>query len=398
MRTDSKLNRRDLFKAAAVFAPAASYARILGANDRINLAVVGCGNRGYYMMTMFQQAAGVNVTAVCDVFGDKTDRAADTAKGASKFSDYRKALERQDVDAVLIATPDHWHAQVSIDAMNAGKDIYVEKPLTFRINEGPAIIRSAQANQRICQVGLQQRSGELFLKAKHDVIDAGLLGKVSMVRTVWHYSEPYDLGDPREPKPASLDWNRFLGQVPWRPWNPHQYNHYRLFLDFGGACMTDLFTHWIDVVHMLLGRDTPKSVAAVGGIFVAKDDRTAPDTANVVVEYDGFTVTFESASLSGMPLEHIIFSGTKGRLWISRQKYEYTSNETGAKPVVFEPPDRLVESHIRNFLDCCRSRKTPNCDAGVGDRAARVCLLATESYVQRRRIHFDEAGHSSIAG
>jgi predicted dehydrogenase len=149
---------------------------------------------------------------------------------------------------------------------------------------------------------------------------------------------------------------------------------------------------------MLLGRDTPKSVAAVGGIFVAKDDRTAPDTANVVVEYDGFTVTFESASLSGMPLEHIIFSGTKGRLWISRQKYEYTSNETGAKPVVFEPPDRLVESHIRNFLDCCRSRKTPNCDAGVGDRAARVCLLATESYVQRRRIHFDEAGHSSIAG
>jgi predicted dehydrogenase len=387
------LNRRDLLKTAAASAlivPAASYARIPGANDRINLAVVGCGNRGFYMMNMFQQFPEVKVTAVCDVFGEKCERAALSANGAAQFADHRKVMERKDVDAVLVATPDHWHAAVSIDAMNAGKDVYVEKPLTFRREEGPAIIRAAQTNQRICQVGLQQRSGEVFLKAKREIIDAGLLGKVSTVSTVWHYGPPYDLGDRSEAKPATLDWDRFLGQVPWRPWNPHQYHHYRLYLDFGGACMTDLFTHWIDVVHMLLGQDGPKSVAAVGGIFVASDDRTAPDTANIVAEYNGFTVTFESTSLPGMPGEHLVFWGTKGQLWISRLRYEFTPSELGAKPVVFERPDTLVESHIRNFLDCCRSRKTPNCGPEHGDRSARACLLATEAYVQKRRIRVDE--------
>jgi predicted dehydrogenase len=373
------LNRRDILK-AAVFAPAASYARIVGANDRVRLGVVGCGNRGAYIMSMFQKQPDVDVAAVCDVFGEKTDRAAQDAPGAMKFADHRKVVERRDIDAVQVTTPDHWHAAVSIDAMNAGKDIYVEKPLTFRREEGAAIIRAAQVNRRVCQVGMQQRSGEMFLKAKREIIDSGLLGKVSMVRTVWHYSEPFDLGDPREPKPASLDWERWLGQVAWRPWNPHQYHHYRLFLDFGGAAMTDLFTHWIDVVHMLLGQDTPRSVAAMGGIFVARDDRTAPDTANVVAQYDGFTVTFESTSLHGMPEEHAVFHGTNGVLWMTRHRYRFTAKDDGAKPVEFEPPDNMVADHIRNFLDCARSRQEPNCGPYAGDRAAQVCLMATDAY------------------
>jgi predicted dehydrogenase len=378
------MHRRDLLK-TALLAPAASYGSILGANDRINLGVVGCGNRGTYVMGELQKFPEIRVSAVCDVFGEKTDRAAQSAPGAAGFADHRRLVERRDVDAVLVATPDHWHAAIAIDAMNAGKDVYVEKPLTYRREEGAAIIHAAEANRRICQVGLQQRSGELFLKAKREIVDAGLLGQVSMVRTAWHCGPPYDLGDPNEPKPASLDWDRFLGQAPWRPWNPHQYHHYRLFLDFGGAAMTDLFTHWIDVVHMLLGQDTPRSVAAMGGIFVAKDDRTAPDTANVVAQYDGFTVTFESASLPGLPMEHAVFHGTKGRLWMTRQLYEFTSNEPDAKPVAYEPPDKMVESHIRNFLDCCRSRRRPNCEPYHGDRASQVCLRATEAYRQNSR-------------
>lgn len=377
--------RRDFLTRAAalaVSAPASSYSRVLGANDRINLAVVGCGNRGYYMMTEFQKFPELRVAAVCDVFGEKADRAAQAAPGAVKTGDHRAVVDRNDVDAVLVATPDHWHAAVAIDAMNAGKDVYVEKPLLFRPEEGPQVIRAAQAGRRICQVGLQQRSGEVFLRAKREFIDSGRLGRVSTVRTVWHYGPPYDLGDPNEPKPATLDWDRFLGQVPWRPWNPHQYHHYRLYLDFGGACLTDLFTHWIDVVHMLLEKNTPKSVSAAGGIFVAKDDRTAPDTADVVAEYDGFTVTFESASLAGMPLEHLEFLGTNGRLWLSRRRCEFTPHDPGARPEVFEPPETLVPSHIRNFLECCRSRKEPNCGPYHGERAAQVCLLATRSYIQ----------------
>ncbi len=381
MRT---LQDRRAFLRGALVAPAASYSRILGANNRINLAVVGCGNRGAYMMSEFQKFPEVRVTAVCDVFGEKVDRAALAAAGAFKCGDHREAVGRKDVDAVLVTTPDHWHAAVSIDAMNNGKDVYVEKPLLFRPEEGPAIIHAARTNKRICQVGLQQRSGELFLRAKREIFDAGLLGKVTTVRTVWHYGPPFDLGDPNEPKPSSLDWDRFLGQVPWRPWNPHQYHHYRLYLDFGGACITDLFTHWIDVVHMLLGQDSPKSVSAAGGIFVARDDRTAPDTANVVAEYDGFTVTFESTSLPGLPLEHMVFLGTNGRLWMSRRRCEFTPHDAGTRPLVFEQPDSLVASHIRNFLDCCRSRKAPNCEPYDGDRSAQVCLRATRSYTRNQ--------------
>ena len=381
------IGRRTFLRTAAMGATAASYSRILGANDRVRLGVVGCGNRGYYMMTMFQKVPEIEVAAVCDVFGEKAGRAAQAAPDAFQCGDHRKLMDDRSIDAVLVATPDHWHVPVTIDAMNAGKDVYVEKPLIFRPAEGPMVIEASAATRRICQVGLQQRSGDLFLRAKREIIDSGLLGKVTMVESVWHYSAPYDLGDPHQPKPASLDWNRFLGQVPWRPWNPHQYNNYRLFLDFGGAAMTDLFTHWIDVVHMLLGQDSPKQVSAVGGIYVARDDRTAPDTVNIVVNYYGFTVSFASASLDGMPPEHLSFLGENGVLWLSRRRYQFTPKGAGAKPVTFEPAeDTLVASHIRNFLDCCRSRNTPTCPAAVGERAARVCLMATESYVQKREI------------
>ena len=381
------VDRRTFLRASALAATAASYSRILGANDRIRLGVVGCGNRGYYMMTMFQKCPEIEVAWVCDVYGQKADHAAEAAPGAAKTGDHHAVMNDHSVDAILVTTPDHWHVPITIDAMNAGKDVYVEKPLTFRPGEGPAVIQAASATRRICQVGLQQRSGDLFLRAKREIFDSGLIGKVSMVESVWHYSAPYDLGDPHQPKPPDLDWNRFLGQVPWRPWNPHQYNNYRLFLDFGGAAMTDLLTHWIDVVHMLLGEDSPKQVSAVGGIYVARDDRTAPDTVNVIANYHGFTVSFASASLDGMPLEHLSFLGSNGVLWISRRRYQFTPKEAGAKPLVFQPPeDTLVQSHIRNFLDCCRSRNTPTCPPAIGERASRMCLQATESYVQKRQI------------
>ncbi len=379
------IDRRGFLRAGVARATATSYSRILGANDRIRLAVAGCGNRGYYMMTKFQSFPGVEIAAVCDVFGEKADKARQAAPTAVKVADHRAIFEHP-VDAVLITTPDHWHAPIAIDAMNAGKDVYVEKPLMFRLEEGPAIIAAAVSNRRICQVGLQQRSGDLFVRARQEIFESGLLGTVSSVHAVWHYSAPYDLGDSRERKPDSLDWNRFLGQVRWRPWNPHQYHHYRLFLDFGGAAMTDLFTHWIDVVHMMLGQDAPKRVAAVGGIFVARDDRTAPDTVNVIAEYGGFTVSFQSTSLDGMPGEYLEFSGSNGRLWLSRRRYQFLPKDGNSKPVTFEPPDTLVESHIRNFLECCRTPRNPNCPPQVGERAARVAIMATDSYSKKQQI------------
>jgi predicted dehydrogenase len=374
---------------AALALSAGTYSRVLGADDRIRVGVIGCGNRGTYLMQVFQKFPGVEITALCDVFGAKMRRAGEQLPNAVQLDDHRRLVTRGDVDAVLIATPDHWHAAMTIDAMNAGKDVYVEKPLTFRLEEGPSIVQAARINKRICQVGLQRRSATLFRRAKAEIVDMGLLGKITFVRCVWHSGPPYDLGDAREPQPPDLNWARFLGQVRKRPWNPHQYHHYRLFLDFGGGSMTDLLTHWIDVVHMLTDKPGPRLVAAVGGIFVAEDDRTAPDTVNVALQYDGFTVTFESASVAGLPEDHIVFCGTKGTLTLGRDYYEFRSNERDAAPLIVKTPETFVEEHVENFLNCCRSREKPNCDASTGYRAAVPGHLATMAYLARKRIRFD---------
>ncbi|WP_321474779.1 Gfo/Idh/MocA family oxidoreductase [uncultured Paludibaculum sp.] len=384
--------RRSLVKSAggaALAFTAASYNRVLGANSRIRVGVIGCGNRGRYLTEVFRKRSDVEIGALCDVFGEKLRMAGEGVPGAAQLDDHRRLVGRGDIDAVIVATPDHWHAPMAIDAMNAGKDVYVEKPLTFRREEGPRIVHAARVNARICQVGLQRRSATLFRRAKEEIVDSGQLGKVTFVRSVWHSGAPYDLGDPHQPQPPDLNWERFLGSVRKRPWNPHQYHHYRLFLDFGGGSMTDLLTHWIDVVHMLTGKTGPTSVAAVGGIFVAEDDRTAPDTVTVVLGYDGFTVTFESASLAGLPEDHIVFCGTKGNLLITRDHYKFQSNQPDAPPVVVKTPETFVEEHVANFLDCCRSRESPNCDAETGHRSALPCHLATMSFVMRKRIQFD---------
>lgn len=374
---------------AAIAFSAGSYSRVLGANERIRLGVIGCGNRGTYLMQVFRKFPEVEIVALCDVFGEKLRRAGEPLPDAVQFDDHRRLVARNDIDAVLIATPDHWHAPMAIDAMNAGKDVYVEKPLTFRPEEGPAIVKAERTHHRICQVGLQRRSATLFRRAKAEIIDPGLLGKITFVRSVWHYGPPFDLGDPLQPQPADLNWDRFLGQVRKRPWNPHQYHHYRLFLDFGGGSMTDLMTHWIDVVHMFTGKPGPRLAAAVGGIFVAEDDRTAPDTVNVALQYDGFTVTFESASLAGLPEDHIVFCGTKGNLTLGRDYFEFHPNEQGAAPLKVTEIDRFVEQHVENFLHCCRTREKPNCDASTGYRAALPGHLATMAYLARKRIRFD---------
>jgi predicted dehydrogenase len=173
------LTRREGIKAAAL--TALSYARVLGANDRIQLGLVGCGERGLYVASFFQKNAEVDLRAVCDVYGDRTHKAVAQAAGAQTFGDHRRLLESSGLDAVLIATPDHWHKAIAIDALSAGKDVYVEKPLTRLREEGPEIVRAARVNNRVCQVGMQQRSGEIYLEARDRFVRTGMLGKISHV-------------------------------------------------------------------------------------------------------------------------------------------------------------------------------------------------------------------------
>ena len=390
MPTD--LKRRDLLRTASALT-ALSYSRVLGANDKVQLGVVGCGERGRYDMSQFQENPSVDVTAVCDVYGEQIDKARQKAPHARNFTDHRKLLDMKEVDVVLVATPDHWHAPIAIDALNSGRDVYVEKPLTLKIEEGPPIVKAARVNERICQVGMQQRSGIHYLRAKREYFDTGRLGKITLARTWWHGNGYHLRRAPAslQQKPSNLDWARYLGPVKWRDYDPQQYWNFRAYLDFGGGQVTDLFTHWIDVVHMFMGHDVPKSAVAAGGVYNYKDGRTAPDTINVLLEYPAeYTATFEATLAPGITGEAVEMCGTEGRLYIDRQHYEFHPVGRGAQPVVVqaEPHDMTLD-HVNNFLECVRSRKLPNGDVLIGHRSAQASHLGNIAYVEKRRIDFD---------
>lgn len=389
------LDRRDLFRAAgagALAMTAGSYSRIMGANDRVQLVLIGCGGRGRGVMGTFIKTDQVDVKAVCDVYADRIDRAKQQAPNASSFADHRKLLELKDLDAVLIATPDHWHAAITIDALNAGKDVYVEKPLTLRLEEGPPIVKAARVNSRICQVGMQQRSGQIYIQARDEYIKPGKLGKITLARTWWHGNGAHLMKAPPalKTKPSNLDWARYLGPVKWREWDPQQYWNFRAYLDFGGGQITDLFTHWIDVVHMFMEQDNPTSAVASGGVYCYKDGRTAPDTICVLLGYPAeWTATFEATLTPGITGAAVEMCGTEGRLNITRSRFEFHSAEKGAPPVIVKSPREQTIDHVENFLDCMRTRKLPNGDVYIGHRSAQASHLGNVAYLEKRRINFD---------
>jgi predicted dehydrogenase len=388
------LGRREFLRGAgaATAISAASYSRVLGANDRIRLGLIGAGDRGRSDSRVFLKTGQVDVTAVCDIYSQQIDQAKQFAPQAQSFRDHRKLLEMKEVDVALIATPDHWHAQCAIDALNAGKDVYVEKPLTLKIEEGSEIVKAARINERICQVGMQQRSGKHYLQAKAEYFDTKKLGKVTLARTWWHGNGYHLRKAPAslQTRPSNLDWARFLGPLRWRDWDPQQYYNWRAYLDFGGGQVTDLFTHWIDVVHMFMGQEIPTSAVAAGGVYRYKDGRTAPDTINVLLEYpDDYSATFEATLVPGVVGAAIEFCGDAGRLWIDRSRFEYYPLGRDAQPTVVKAEGSLDLDHVTNFLECVRSRKLPNGDVLIGHRSAQASHLGNIAYVQKRRIDFD---------
>jgi predicted dehydrogenase len=365
---------------------------VYGANERIQLGLIGCGERGRYDMGNFVKSTKVDVIALCDIFGNNLDAAKTIAPNAKTFGDHRQLLETKEVDVALIGVPDHWHAACAIDALNAGKDVYVEKPLTLKIDQGPDIVKAARVNNRVCQVGMQQRSGKHYIEAKQQYIDTGKLGKVTLARTWWHGNTyhlrkaPASLAE----QPSNLNWARFLGPLKWRDWDPQQYWNWRAYLDFGGGQVTDLFTHWIDVVHMFLGQDIPIAASASGGVYNYKDGRTAPDTINVLLEYpQDLTATFEATLVPGITGAGIEFCGTLGKLYIDRSHYTFTPVGRGAQPIDVKASSNIDMDHVENFLACVKSRNKPNGDVLIGHRSAQASHLGNISYMQKRRIDFD---------
>lgn len=392
--TNTGIARRDLFRAAGVSTAvtAASFSHISGANERVRVGIIGCGMRGQFVMSVFQRVPSVQVAAVCDVWGDRVEQALAKAPGARGFGEHEKVLELKDIDAVYIATPDHWHAPIAIAAMNAGKDVYVEKPLGLTIEEGPMVVRAARVNNRVCQVGTQRRSAPSFLHAKREYFDSGRLGKLISMRCWWWRNPVHVMKAPDalRAKPANLDWTRYLGQVKWRDWDPQQYWVFRAYLDFGGGQITDLFSHWADVAHMMTGEHAPVAAVASGGIYYFKDGRTAPDTIHAALEYPGgFTASFDgllAAYLKGSGGE---FIGTNGRLLADGPRFEFHSNEKGAEPEIKTWQEDQDYEHVKNFIGCVGSRQLPNDDVLDGHRAAQAAHLANIAYRRGKRIVFD---------
>jgi predicted dehydrogenase len=422
-----EISRRKLLTTSLSAATAASYSRILGANETVRIAAIGVGTRGTGSVRGISTMKDFHIAAICDVYAAKANAAKTKyAPGAVTFSDHRKLLEMRDLDAVIISTPDHWHVPISTDAIQAGKDVYCEKPITLRIGEGATLEKLVNDSKRVFQSGMQQRSMPHFIQARDEYVRAGKLGKITMVRTWWHGSVssfvrpvPPELAT----QPADLDWKRFIEPVDKnRPYHPYQYNCFRAFFDFGGGQFTDLFTHWVDSAHMLIGEDVPDSATSTGGQFISdyKNDgsgRTVPDTVTAQLHYPGdWVCTFDATMAAGVDSNGLEFYGTKGRLYITRAGFQFTPADAeqaaGGRARAPQPvfpamyaanPDAVIiqaprgDQHIQNFLDCIKSRKAPNATIRDGLRAAQACHLCSVSYQQGRKLRFDTAREKLIA-
>lgn len=400
-----KSRRASLTTSALAMSTAASVGPARGANDRIRLGLIGCGGRGQYLMRTLNKLGGIEWVSVCDVWNVRREEAAELAGSPVEMhTDHRYTLDRQDVDAVIIATPDHWHAQMTIDSVRAGKDAYVEKPMTSAIDQGPKVVGAVRETGRIVMVGAEQRSNRHFLEAKERIVNAGLLGKVGLVRT-WHNSSlgfvnPVPPG--MEKQPAGLDWDRYLGWLPKTPWDPKRYfNHFAYWDISTGGPTGGLFVHLIDTVHWYLNLKRPEAAVAAGGTYFFDDGRDTPDVISCALEYPGgLTVTFEAELFSAPkkgrePAAGIEFRGSGGVLLVNRDSsdfgYSFTpaSDEKAADVVSGPGSPPTAEPHLQRWLDRLRDRQPPIPDVVDGHYAAMACHIANLAYRCHSRVEWD---------
>jgi predicted dehydrogenase len=367
----------------ATIATAASYSRILGANDRIQIGAIGTGQRGQTLLGALNHLESNDIVALCDIYTPHlvTSKAAH-APNAQEYGDHRALLDRKDVDAVVIATPDHWHVPVLMDALHAGKDIYCEKPVTHTLEQGDPLVAAVGGSKSIVQIGLQQRSWEHFAQARDEIAN-GRLGQVTFIRTYW-YQNHLTAGRPGNFDVSKLDWKRFLGSASDRPFDADQYANWRWYWDFGGGAMTDLFIHWVDVAHWIMGADSPSRATANGFTAVLRQRQT-PDTMSAALAYPGHAmVEFDCALLGYIEGGGLMIRGTKAamRLWrggfsVYQEFPRYSENPQPSEPIM-EVKSKIdgTVSHMKNFLECAASRKTPNAPIEVGVSAARAGHVA----------------------
>ncbi len=405
--------------------------RVPGANDRVRVGFIGVGNRGTQLMNWFMENDDVEVAALCDVYQPYADRDINAVserykaigkvpdlsqqfdKKVKRYKDFRKMLEQKDIDAVCIATPDHWHAIQMIAAVDAGKDVYVEKPLAITIKEGREMVNAQKRTGQVVQVGLNRRGSSVYRKL-HEEIRNGKIGKVTSGRAMRVSNmAPNGIGkmQPEEP-PANFDWDMWLGP---RPYRPYQYNiapyYFRWWSEFSSQ-MGNWGVHYMDVIRWMTDETAPRYISAHGGKFAVNDDRDIPDTMEVFFEFDsGRIVQFsihEASGGHGIQGGEIELLGEKGNITASQNGYKVSPSRPGQFQTwkqLLEPEEQNVKSGtafgdlgirentsanlVRNFLDCVKSRETPVCTLEDGHRSTSFAHLANIALAMRQRLEWD---------
>lgn len=365
-------------------------AKGFAANETLHVGCIGTGGRCRHLMKSLASIPGVKIVGVCDVWDYHLEEGRKLAdEKATTTKDYHQLLARKDVDAVLIGAPDHWHVPMTVDACEAGKDVYVEKPLTHDMTEASAVIGAQNNHRRIVQVGMQQRSMPHMQKAA-EIIKSGQLGTIHKVHLTWNRN----VSRWQRPKsgidPATVDWKSFLGSAKQQPFDPYRFREWRWFWDFGGGIFTDLMVHFIDVAHWLLDMQYPSMAVSIGDHFATKDLWETPDTVQTLLRYPDrdVQVYFEGTFVNARNAAMLEFMGNDATLYMDRGRYEihperhrrikYSESvlSPGPRGADFYPNPDGETLHLSNWVECVRSRQQPNAPVEAGVSAAAAAHLS----------------------
>jgi predicted dehydrogenase len=439
----SSFDRRDFLRQAGVMGAALGSAgkalaksatrgggRVLGANDRINIGIIGVGGRGTDDARSFSKVGAENnscqIVAVADCYQKRINRAKQLLKIDDGYLDYREIINRKDIDAVVIATPDHWHAKIALEAMDHGKDVYLEKPMCHSIDEARALVNTVKETGRVLQVGSQTTSADQWWKAKKAIAD-GMIGKMIMSQGSYHRNSVEgewnwkidEAAGPDKSGEDFVDWKMWLGSAPKRAWDPDRFFRFRKFWDYSGGIATDLFYHVVAPLNICWDKPQfPSKVSAGGGIYIFKDTREVPDTFHLIADYAaGHSIVLSSSMANSQHIPGLIRGHDGTIVMVEHGRFEGKTENIILRPEVRtvrengEPVKKLLNpdykfgldeqkipvdqydsmtAHINNFLSSMRTRQKPHLDVETAACAQVVISMAVESYRQGRVLYFDE--------
>lgn len=401
----------DLTRRAVVVSAAASYARILGANDRIQVGVIGCGNLGMRHLRLYLKPivdeGRVRVAAVSDIYTNAKERARNQARLESKdvHHNYKDLIARSDVDAVFVVTPEHWHHRMAMDALRGGKDVYLEKPMTYTIPQAKEIAEEVKKTGRVLQVGAQWCSDPRY-KLAREIIEKGLIGNVLFAQSTYSMNSVYGLWQyeiEKDASPETIDWPAFLGSAPKRPFSGERFFRWRKYWDYSNGVTSDFFYHRLAPLMVTFGGQFPRLVSGHGGIYQWKD-REVPETFSMTAEYDGFHINIASSAASSGPERfhapaiyghEATIAFHNGYISVTPDKqFRKKFAEVAGKPELKleASPSDLTEirvNHARNFFDCMRTRQQPVLHADLAYRTMTAIKMAADSYRERKMLAFD---------